>query len=305
MFVVKYRKIFFILSGIFVGLSLISIFSFGLTFSVDFTGGALTEVSYTNERPLQTTVSDRLEELAIGSFSLRSAGDDEYILRTRDLNEEERLATIDALSLNGGSELTVERFTSIGPVIGSELRTKALLALLIVAVAIVLFVAYVFRRVSRPVASWKYGLIAIVALLHDITIPVGIFALLGYLVGAEIDVLFVVALLTILGYSVNDTIVVFDRVRENLKDNQEHNTKEQFELTVGKSLNQTFTRSINTSLTTILVLLALFFFGGVATENFALVLIVGIIAGTYSSICLASPLLVAFAGNAQKHFHKK
>jgi preprotein translocase subunit SecF len=123
---------------------------------------------------------------------------------------------------------------------------------------------------------------------------VGLFAILGYLVGAEIDILFVVALLTILGYSVNDTIVVFDRVRENLKENQERNQKEDFELTVGKSLDQTFARSINTSFTTVLVLLALFFLGGVVTENFALVLIVGIVAGTYSSLALASPLLVLF-----------
>lgn len=295
MFIVRHKKIFFILSAVFVGLSLLSIAVFGLTFSVDFTGGALTEVRYTNERPTESDVSRRLEELAIGGFSLRVAGEDEYILRTRDLNEEERQATIQALSQNGRNELTVERFTSIGPVIGGELRSKALIALSVVVVAIVLFVAYVFRKVSRPVASWKYGLIAIVALLHDILIPVGVFALLGQIVGAEIDVLFVVALLTILGYSVNDTIVVFDRVRENLRENQEHNTKEPFELTVGKSLNQTYTRSINTSLTTIVVLLALFFFGGVATQNFALTLIVGIIAGTYSSICLASPLLVAWS----------
>ena len=176
------------------------------------------------------------------------------------------------------------------------MRIKALLAFSIVVVAIVLFIAYVFRHVSKPVSSWKYGVISIIALLHDVIIPVGLFAILGSVVGAEIDVLFIVALLTILGYSVNDTIVVFDRVRENLRENQQLKRKEDFELTVGKSLNQTFARSINTSLTTTLVLLALFFFGGVATQNFALVLIMGIVAGTYSSLCLASPLLVAWKG---------
>jgi len=292
MFVVRYKKIFFIISGLFVTLALVSMLMFGLHFSIDFTGGALMEVHYSNNRPAQDLLETHLRELAIGNFSLRSAGSDRYILRTRDLSEEERLALVSTLSNHGDEDLVVSRFTSIGPVIGEELRSKAIIALSIVILAIVLFIAYVFRHVSKPVASWKYGIIAIVALIHDITIPLGVFALLGYLVGAEIDVLFIVGLLAILGYSVNDTIVVFDRVRENLKENQELNRKEEFELTVGKSLNQTFTRSINTSLTTVLALFALFFFGGSATENFALVLIVGIVAGTYSSICLASPFLI-------------
>jgi len=296
MFIVRHKKIFFILSAVFVALSILSVSIFGLQFSVDFTGGALTEVKYTDERPDRLVLEEKMQELAIGGFSLRVAGEDGYILRTRDLSEEERIAVVETLSLTGKNELVVERFTSIGPVIGSELRTKALLALLIVVVVIVLFVAYVFRHVSKPVSSWKYGVIAIIALIHDVIIPVGLFAALGSVVGAEIDVLFVVALLTILGYSVNDTIVVFDRVRENLRENLQLKRKEDFELTVGKSLNQTFARSINTSFTTILVLLTLFFFGGIATENFALVLIMGIVAGTYSSLCLASPLLVAWRG---------
>ncbi len=294
MFIIKYRKIFFILSAVFVGLSILSILAFGLKFSVDFTGGTLTEAKYTDTRPAREVLENRLSNLEIGGFSLRPSGGSEYILRTQDLSESERLDVVDALSPDGPSSIEIERFTSVGPVIGDELRNKMILALSIVILSIVLFIAYVFRHVSRPVASWKYGIIAIIALLHDIIIPVGIFSILGYLVGAEIDVLFVVALLAILGYSVNDTIVVFDRVRENLKNNEASKESEQFELTVGKSLNQTFTRSINTSFTTVLVLLALFFLGSVVTENFALVLITGIVAGTYSSICIASPLLVVF-----------
>ncbi len=299
MFIVRHRKIFFILSTIFVGLSLLSIVIFGLNFSVDFTGGALTEVRYTNERPDRSVLEENIQKLAMGGFSLREAGDQGFILRTRDLSEKERLAVLDKLSLGGEIKMNVERFTSIGPTIGSELRAKALLAFSLVVVIIVFFIAYVFRHVSEPVSSWKYGVISIVALLHDVIIPVGLFAALASVFGAEIDVLFVVALLTILGYSVNDTIVVFDRVRENLKENQQLKRREDFELTVGKSLNQTFARSINTSFTTVLVLLALFFFGGVATENFALVLVIGIVAGTYSSICLASPLLVALNGKSK------
>lgn len=257
-------------------------------------GGSITEVTYPDGRPEKNVVEDRLNNIPlIGSYSLRQSGDSNYILRTRDLVEAERLAVMSALSLNESISIETERFNSIGPVIGEELRNKALFAIVIVVIAIILFIAFAFRKVSEPVSSWKYGLIAVVALLHDIMIPVGLFAVLGYFVGVEVDILFVMALLAILGYSVNDTIVVFDRVRENLKHNLESNIKEDFELTVGKSLNQTYVRSINTSLTTAAVLVMLFVMGGEVTQYFALVLFTGILAGTYSSIFLATPLLVA------------
>ena len=277
-----------------------SVSFFGLNFGIDFTGGAITEISYPSERPSKEVLEERLSHLPIGGFSIRPTDDDGYILRTRDLSEEERIGVLETLSLNGEREVVQERFNSIGPTIGSELRNKAFVAIGIVVVAIILFVAFVFRKVSEPVSSWKYGIVAIIALIHDVLVPVGIFAFLGYAVGAEIDILFVMALLAILGYSVNDTIVVFDRVRENLRLNREHGSKEEFELTVGKSLSQTYTRSINTSLTTLFVLLALFFFGSEATQNFALVLATGVIAGTYSSIFLATPLLVAIGKRALK-----
>ena len=295
MFVVKYRKIFFILSTFFVGLSILAVLVFGLVFGIDFTGGAITEVSYPDGRPDKEVLADRLSNLSIGVFSLRPTGsptDGGYILRTRDLSEEERIAVLETLSFNGSQQVVTERFNSIGPVIGKELRNKAFVAIGLVIIAIILFIAFAFRKVSKPVSSWKYGIVAIVALIHDIIIPVGIFAVLGFLFGSEIDTLFVMALLAILGYSVNDTIVVFDRVRENLRINQEVDRHEDFEMTVGKSLQQTYTRSINTSLTTAFVLLALFFIGPEATQDFALVLLTGVIAGTYSSIFLATPLLI-------------
>jgi preprotein translocase subunit SecF len=292
MFVVRYRKIFFILSAVIIALAVFSILFFGLQFGIDFSGGAITEVSYPLDRPDKEDLEQRISNLPIGSFSLRPAGDNGFILRTRDLTEEERLVVLQSLSLGGTVEIVEERYNSIGPTIGKELRNKAYVAIVIVIIAIILFVAFVFRKVSKPVSSWKYGIIAVIALIHDILVPVGIFALLGQLIGVEIDVLFVMALLAILGYSVNDTIVVFDRVRENLHYNRESNVKEDFELTVGKSLNQTYARSINTSLTTLFVLLALFFIGSTSTQNFALVLITGVVAGTYSSIFLATPLLV-------------
>jgi preprotein translocase subunit SecF len=291
MLIIKYRKIFYIITATLIGASVAAILFFGLVFGIDFTGGAIMEVKYTN-RPLKSEMETATASLPIGAVSLRQTGEDGYLVRTRDLTDSERQALESVLSQNGAVEMTVERFSSVGPSIGKELRVKALIALLVVALIIVLYVAFVFRKVSKPVSSWKYGLITIVALLHDITIPVGIFALLGYVVGAEVDMLFVMALLAVLGYSVNDTIIIFDRVRENLRKNIEEKRKEEFELTVGKSINQTYARSINTSVTTALALLALFFLGPVSTQNFALTLIVGVVAGAYSSLALAAPLLV-------------
>lgn len=183
-----------------------------------------------------------------------------------------------------------ERFETIGPSISSHLRERAIYAAIAVVMAIILYVGYAFRKVSKPVKSWKYGVAAIIALIHDVIITMAIFALLGRFAGVEIDIPFVVALLTIMGYSVNDTIVVFDRVRENLI----KRGSDKFAETVNLGVNQTITRSINTSLTTLLVLLALFFFGGDSIHYFSLTLILGIIFGTYSSVFLASPLLVAW-----------
>lgn len=286
----------------------------GLPLGIDFTGGALTEVSY-DERPEKVTIESALAPLELGSYSLREAtsedGNPGYVLRTRDVTEEERIA-VEAALVQGSGEL--ERFTSIGPVIGQELKDKALWAIAGVVMVIIIYVAYAFRGIgsigASNVSSWHYGFITITALAHDVIIPTAAFSLLGYFTGAEADVLFVMALLAVLGYSVNDTIVVFDRVRENLKLNQEKAEQliathgkgkkteaeaiknEPFAETVGRSVEQTIMRSINTSITTMLALGALFVFGGDITRDFTLVLLAGVLAGTYSSIALANPLLV-------------
>ena len=293
--VIENKNIFFIISGVTVGLSILFVLLWGLVFGIDFTGGAITEVSY-QDRPQKEEVEERLGTLPIGVFSLRASGEENFILRSRDLTEEERLAVNNALSLGDAHPLNVERFNSIGPTIGEELRNKAFFAIGTVVLAIIFFIGIAFRKVSKPVSSFRYGLIAIVALLHDIILPVGVFAVLGQFFGAEVDVLFVMALLAILGYSVNDTIVVFDRVRENLKINDETNVRADFDKVVGRSLDSTFTRSINTSITTGLVLILLFVMGGETTKWFALTLLSGVIAGTYSSLFLAPVLLVKWAG---------
>ncbi|MEN9390204.1 MAG: hypothetical protein RLZZ283_304 [Candidatus Parcubacteria bacterium] len=289
MWIVTHRKIFYTLSAVLLVLSIGATLVFGLKYGIDFTGGSLLEISYANtEAKTQPEVITALESLDIEGSSVRATGEAGYLIRTPFLTPTQYSAVRAAL---GGEEI---RYDSIGPSIGSELQTRAIWAIILVLIVIALFIAFVFRQVSKPVSSWKYGLIALIALAHDVIIPVGAFAVLGYLFGAEVDTLFVTALLVVLGFSVHDTIVVFDRVRENLKHLIESNTKEPFEVTVGRSVQETLARSINTSLTTVLALVALYIFGPESIKYFSLTLLIGIIAGTYSSIFVGSPLLVTF-----------
>ena len=293
MYVVKYTKVWFTLSALLLALSLCSMFTYGFKPSIDFVGGTITEVHYDGERPSKVALEESIKTLGFGGFSVRPSGENAYVINTKELSEEGRKSLQTVLSLSS-STFTIERQNTVGPVAGAELQDKALKAVLVVVFMIVIFVTFAFRKVSKPVASWKYGLATIVALAHDVIIPTGIFVALGHFYGIEMDLLFVSGLLAILGYSVHDSIVVFDRVRENLRLNIEHNSKEPFEEMVGKSVSQTFARSINTSVTIFITLSALYLVGPVATEHFALLLIIGVIVGTYSSIFVASPLLVTF-----------
>ncbi len=288
MFIIKYKKIFLSISVGLVVLSFVLLATFGLKFGIDFKGGALMEVSYTTARPAQADINTALAPLNLGAILVQPTGDTGYILKTKDLTEAEHTAVLSAIS-EGGKNIPEEKnFNSIGPSVGKELTRKAILAIILVSLGIIFFIAYAFRKVSKPVSSWRYGFIAIVTLLHDVMIPVGLFTIMSHYFGAEVDTLFVVAILTVLGLSVADTIVVFDRIRENIK----NHISSDFHETVGKSLEQVYPRSINTSLTVILVLLCLYFFGPSATKYFALMMTAGMFFGTYSSIFLASPLLV-------------
>lgn len=294
MLIVKNRLIFFAVTGAIILGALISLFAYGLRLGTDFTGGTLVEVRYAAERPDTKSLSQSLDSVGFEGYSLREAGSNGYILRAGALSNDMRGSLNTAFSENGSYPATIDRLTEVGPTIGLELRNKALIALALVLLCILLFIAFAFRKVSRPVSSWIYGLIALITLVHDVIVPVGFYAALGHFWGAQVDTLFVTAVLTVLGFSVHDTIVVFDRVRENLRVNAERNRREDFEETAGRSLNQTFVRSVNTSLTVLVTLLVLFFIGPESTRNFSLTLLVGIIAGTYSSIFLATPLLVVW-----------
>jgi preprotein translocase subunit SecF len=306
MFFVQHRKIFYSIIGALSVIAIGALLIWRVVFGIEFTGGTMIEIAYEGERPAKELLESRVAELAFGNSSLRRSGDDGYFLRLRDISEEEYQKVREALSPQG-AELVEKRRSTVGPTIGEELKNKALVAIVIVVLLIILYVAFAFRNVriadddesqakkklyTPDISSWNYGFISILVLLHDILIPLGVFAFLGKFAGAEVDVLIVMALLTILGYSVNDTIVIFDRVRENLLKNRDERVEEAFALTVGTSLSQTYARSINTSLTTLMVVLSLLIFGGSTTMYFALTLAAGVFAGTYSSLALAAPLLV-------------
>lgn len=297
---VRNRKITYIFSGALVAASFASLLIWGLKPSIDFTGGSLLEVSYSDGRPEIAAIIKSVNELGFGNVLVQPFGDSGIIVRLRDISEIEHQKLLSALAM-GDKTPEEKRFDSIGPVIGKELTQKSWIAVIIVVLMIILYIAFAFRKVSRPSASWKYGMAAVIALIHDVSIPSGLFAVLGHFKGVEVDILFITALLTTLGFSVHDTIVVFDRIRENLK----KGTGTDFDDTVEKSIRQTMARSIITSMTVIFVLIALLVFGPASTKYFSLTLLVGIAFGTYSSICLASPLLVSWNKWSEKRKIKK
>lgn len=300
MIIATHRHWFFALTGLIVAASIASFVLYGLKPGIDFTGGTYARISFTGERPSTEQMDAQLTAAGVEGYSVRAAGEHDYDIRVAESGAEIQSAIVGAVATWNAYQGAVTEMSQIGPTIGAELRTKAYLSIALVLLCILLFIAFAFRKVSRPVSSWVYGVIALVTLLHDVIVPVGFYAALGHFVGAEVDTLFVTAILTILGFSIHDTIVVFDRVRENLKLNQEHGKKEPFVEIAGHSLRQTFVRSVNTSLTVLITLAILFFVGPASTQYFALTLLVGIVAGTYSSIFLATPLLIEMARRSNK-----
>lgn len=284
----KFSKIYYIFSGLLIVGSFVSLFVFGLKFGIEFTGGSLLEVEFKNERPSADIISKKLADLELGEIIVQPLDQKEAVLKLKEINEETHQKIIS--KLREISDLEEKRFELIGPQIGRELKRKTELAIFLTLIAINLYIAFAFRKVSRPVSSVQYGIASLIALFHDILIPLGIFSILGKFYNVEITIPVVAALLTILGFSVHDTIVIFDRIRENLL----KRNSSSFEETVNWSLNQTLGRSINTVLTTLFVLFAIFFFGGLTLRYFSLALIIGIISGAYSSIFIASPILVSW-----------
>lgn len=273
----KYKIWFFIISTIVIIPGIVFILMGGLKFGIDFTGGALLEYKFN-----QSVGKEELEEFG----QVAQSGENTFILRTPAVSTEQlQVIKSDIQSKLGDFE--VRREESVGPTIGKELEQKAIIAIVISWVVIVLYITFAFRKVPKPASSFRFGVAAIAALMHDVLLLLGAFAIFGYFLGVEIDTLFVTALLTVMGFSVHDTIVVFDRVRENLP----KNIGKKFEYVVDISIAQTLARSLNTSVTLVFVLTALLFFGGITIQWFVAALLIGTISGTYSSIFNAAALL--------------
>lgn len=291
--VIKYKHVTFAISVIVVAASILAIAIFGLKPGIDFTGGSLLEVSFTKDRPALNDVQETMANLDLGATLVQPIDDDSMLIKTRFINEDEHQKILQSLRArfeNENRKVYEDRLETVGPAISANLRERAMWAGIMVILCLVAYIAYSFRKVSLPVQSWKYGVASIVALIHNIAVTAGVFAVLGKTNGVEVDIQFMVALLTILGYSVNDTIVVFDRIRENLIKRGSANFAE----TVNLGVNETITRSLNISFAILLVLLALFFFGGHTIHYFSLALIIGTVVGSYTSIFFAAPLLSAW-----------
>ncbi len=285
---IKYKNLFIGISLALLALSFGSIYKYGFKEGIDFSGGTLWQVSFSEK---EVSVSE-LENYFKTTFGIENllvtAGSDKGVMmiRTNELSENQHQEFATQLQENFG-QIEELRFESIGPVIGAELRSKAIWAFILVLFGISLYIAFAFRKVSYPVSSWKYGIATLICLFHDAVIPAGLYAWWGSVKGLEIDTNFIVAILTIMGFSVHDTIVVFDRIRENLIVHRGKNLNE----IINISINQTFARSINTTLTLVIVLVALYLFGASTLSYFVLLILIGTIIGTYSSIFMASPLL--------------
>lgn len=284
---VKYRKIYFIFSAILILTSLVSIFYFGLKTGIDFTGGTILEIEYKNQRPSNEQVREKLKDFNLGEFTIQPTEKNGLILRfsQKDIDEQTHQKIIQALG-----EIEEKRFESIGPVIGKELKEKTKIIIILSLLAMLLYIAFAFRQVSRYIKSWQYALVSVFLLAHDILITLAAFSILGYYYNVQINIPIIIALLTVVGYAINNIVVVFDRLRENLF----KKIAPTFEQIGDLAIKQTLSRQINTSLTTLFPLIFIFLIGGETLKYFALTLILGIAVGTYSSIFLAIPILVSW-----------
>ncbi len=283
---VLHQKKFFFISGVLVLVSILFLAIFGLELGIDFVGGTIMEVEYLENNFTNQEIHEKLSEIDLGEIKVQSAGENGFILRFKDIDEATHQEILKALE-----NPEEKKFETMGPVIGRELSRKAKWTVILACLAIIIYIAWAFRKISHLFGkreSWRYGLGALIALFHDVIILLGFFSILGVLKKVEVNTSFITAILIVLGYSVNDTIVIYDRIRENLLTYHYKDLAK----TINLSLNETIVRSLNTSITTLLALLAVYLFGGVSIRDFVLAMMVGIAVGTWSSLAIASQFLL-------------
>ena len=281
------RKIWYLISLILILPGVLAIIFWGLPTGLDFRGGTLLDISYSQEVG-KDKIFEATETAGVKNANIQQSGEG-FIIRTPILEKETQDKLTDELAKTGEG-YRQNRLETVGPTVSSDLKRKAVIAVILASLAIIVYIAIAFHKVPKPTSSWRFGICAVLALIHDILFVVGVFAILGHFFGFEVDSLFITALLTIMGFSVHDTIVVFDRIRENLRKSPSLD----FETNVNNSILETLNRSINTTFTVLIVLLALYLLGGSTLKQFMLALLVGVSIGTYSSIFNASPLLVSW-----------
>ncbi len=286
--IIQRRKIWYLISLVLIIPGIMALIFWGLPTGIDFKGGTLLDIQFINQTA-KNQVQEAINAAGIKNVNIQTSGDD-FIIRTPVLDSQTQNKLTDELGKIG--EYKQNRLETVGPTVSSDLKHKAIIAVIIASLAIIVYIAIAFRKVPRPASSWRFGVCAVLALIHDLAFVTGAFAILGHFFGFEVDSLFITALLTIMGFSVHDTIVVFDRIRENLRKSPSLD----FETNVNNSILQTLNRSLNTSFTVLLVLFALYLLGGQTLKHFMLALLIGIAIGTYSSIFNAPPLLVSWQG---------
>ena len=284
--IVGRRKWFFLISAVVLLVGILSLAVFGLEPGVDFSSGTTFTIRFEKDID-QAALRQALIDIGYDTATIQSTSEGDYFIRLSEITPEERQDVTAALKSSLDPELTVRDYYQVSPIIATETARNAGIAVAVAAVAMLVYIAWAFRRMPNP---FRWGTCAIIALLHDVLVVMGIFSILGWVSGIQIDAMFITGMLTVVGYSINNTVVVFDRIRENYS----RGVSKDFEVTVNVSIMETLARSINTSLTTLLVILALYLFGGVTIRYFVLVLLIGVVAGTYSSLLIAGPLLVVW-----------
>lgn len=300
---VKYRNAWLGFSAVLTVLSLIAIIAFGYKPGIDFAGGSQLEVRLTGVNQevvpegesLEVYLAETFKEVTTFDTVAQTSGENGYVFKSKVISNDQKNAFLTKIA-PVADKVEELQFETVSPVIGGEAIRKTILAVIAAIVVILLYLAYSFRRVPKPTSSWKFGIATIIALIHDVIVLLGIYAVFGHFFGAEVDAMFMTAMLTLLGFSVHDTIVTFDRLRENLIRRGGDN----FGVKVNDSIVETITRSINTSFTVVLVLLAMVLMGGASIYFFTLSLLIGVVIGTYSSIFVASMVLLLWQERSER-----